>query len=99
MASKTNIGIRIYCYILIALFITGSMFRLSGVWTVSWWIITLPIWGGLAIVLLALGFFVLCMLIVASWAEIRRPNRRASKKIIIKHSTLPEPPIRGELKN
>ena len=93
------LGIKINALILVALFITGAVLRLCGVWSVSWWLITLPLWGGLAVVLLALGFFSLCILIVSASAEARKSNRRASRKIIITPSTPPEPPIRGELKN
>ena len=78
MESKTELCIRIYALILVALFITGAELRLCGVLSVSWWIITLPIWGGLVFVLLALGFFTLCVLIVSASAESREKKRVAA---------------------
>ena len=73
-----KIGIKANALILVALFITGAVLRLCGVLSVSWWLITLPLWGGVLVCLLALGFFTLCVLIVAASAGSRAKRRAAA---------------------
>lgn len=66
------------------LFIVFLVLKLTGVIGWSWWWITAPLWGGLALVialpLLILGFVVLCGALFAGFVAIVSLVRRLLKK-------------------
>lgn len=68
------------------LFIVFAALKLTGVITWSWWLVTLPLWGGFALTLAVLALWGIFMGIVMGIVAIKhyvtvvRPRRRYQRK-------------------
>jgi uncharacterized membrane-anchored protein len=61
---------------LFLLFLVFLVLKLTGVIAWSWWLVTLPLWGGLVLSLSIIGIAFLVVLI-SGWWTTRRVRKRA----------------------
>ena len=69
------------------LFITFLVLKLTEVIDWSWWWVTAPLWGGLALVILivvlvgGIGAAVLCLVLLWKWLAGRKEKKEAEKRM------------------